>query len=795
MSSGTAAERIWQIGRLLVVSALLSASGSTSQAAEGAKPDDPPLTLTPAIPALPGYPTQIGDPTLEKFQPANPETSADRMQDEALAWFMTAQVHYSRGESKEGLDALKKSVAKETNSLTPYKALVPALLEGGETDAAKKTAIEALKQRPDAVPLVQGVALFLARTERINDAIGLLEEALPLTPADKSIVQNLSIHREMGTFERLAGRADKAADHYRIVFEALIDGKTLKPDDVKLLVGDPAVTYDEFGEVFLLANQPDLALKAFDEAAKHRTTRPGIHSFNLATLFRQTKRPEESLAELDKYFKAQLQTKGRAAYQLLKDLLTELNRKDELLPKLKALAEDDPQNESLAYFLADEYLAADKLEEAKKAYQGAPGNPRDPYRLLGLLEVNRREKRYEELFKLVVTAYQTIPVARAGRELPAGVNPEVRELSSRFEAEVKTIAADKEAMDSLVKQARDLQNADPPKLEFAVAYVMGKLTVEADRADDALNFYKLAISMQNVPPMDLYQEITSYLLGADKYEAAISVLEEGIQNPALEQQKWVLQFLQSAPYEMLGETNRALALIGEARKQGQQAKNPVLRFREGWINYHAQRWETAIKIFEEMIASADSDGTDTELVNTCRFSLSAIYVHLGDYDKGEKILEEVLRIDPENTQANNDLGYLWADRNKNLDRAKEMVGKALAAEPDKGAYLDSMAWVLYRLGQYEEAKAMLLKATSKSDGQDATIWDHLADVYDKLGMREEAITTWIKALEEELEKSIQDEKLVKAIREKIPADRLPAAKEKSDKDETTKKDVEQDKTP
>jgi Flp pilus assembly protein TadD len=102
-----------------------------------------------------------------------------------------------------------------------------------------------------------------------------------------------------------------------------------------------------------------------------------------------------------------------------------------------------------------------------------------------------------------------------------------------------------------------------------------------------------------------------------------------------------------------------------------------------------------------------------------------------------------------------------------------MIEKALAAEPENAAYLDSMGWVHFRLGNYSQARDELLKAVKDPNRQDATIWDHLGDVYDKLGEKEEAIKAWLKALEIESPKRKPEEKLVKALRGKIPADRLP----------------------
>ena len=728
---------------------------------------------TPKVSPFPKFPVQEGDDPLQMFVPKSDVTSGEKLKGEALAWFMTAQLHYSRGENPSGLAALKKSVEKDPSSLTPYRAIVPALLDARDFDGARKYALQAAGIKSEGVVLVQGVALVYARLRRFDDAIALLNEVLPLAQKSSEPGRQLSVQSLTGRLQRLAKRNKEAADQYRQVFEALQKPENqLTPEKFKELLGEPGALYDEFGNTFLESSQPELALKAFDEASKHRQSRPGVHSYNLALLFRETKKPEEALTELDKYFAAQLQTKGRAAYQLLKEILTDLKREGELIERLEKLHQADAQNASLAFFLADQYVATGRVDEALKAYSSAPGGSRDPRALVGLLSVYRTKKNYADLMSTLPRAFQVIPAAT---EAGAAVDPEIASLSSRFQAEVDAIQGDDETFNGLIGQAHKLQNEDPPKLEFFPAYIMGKLCIDAKRSDDALGFYRYAISMQNTPPAQLYAEIALHLIQADKFKPAVEILGEAIQHPSLDDERPYFLELQAAAYEMDGQTEKALAIITQAKQDFPRVLSILSR--EAWIYYHAQQWEKAIQAYESLIQVGPSLNAKPEFLNTCRFSLSAIYVHVENFDKGEKILEDVLEKDPENTQANNDLGYLWADRNKNLDRAKSMIEKALAVEPNNPAYLDSMGWIQYRLGNYSNAKEHLLKAAKDPDRQDATIWDHLGDVHDKLGDKEEAIKCWVKALEIEFAKPKREEKLVEALIKKMPADRVPPQKQ------------------
>ena len=93
----------------------------------------------------------------------------------------------------------------------------------------------------------------------------------------------------------------------------------------------------------------------------------------------------------------------------------------------------------------------------------------------------------------------------------------------------------------------------------------------------------------------------------------------------------------------------------------------------------------------------------------------------------------------------NYLGYSWADRGINLDKALELISKALKIRPDAAYIIDSLGWVYYRMGRYREALEWLLKAAEKM-ADDPTVLDHIGDTYEQLGKKELAIQYWYRAL-------------------------------------------------
>ena len=117
--------------------------------------------------------------------------------------------------------------------------------------------------------------------------------------------------------------------------------------------------------------------------------------------------------------------------------------------------------------------------------------------------------------------------------------------------------------------------------------------------------------------------------------------------------------------------------------------------------------------------------------------------------------------------AYNYLGYLYADKNLNIDDAYILIKKALEIEPDNGAYLDSLGWVFYRKGDYNLALKNLLLAEERleeTSSQDPVVYDHLGDTYIKLNNKDRALFYWEKSLKMEKNKSIEQK--IKINREK-----------------------------
>src|SRR5262249_15525634 len=122
-----------------------------------------------------------------------------------------------------------------------------------------------------------------------------------------------------------------------------------------------------------------------------------------------------------------------------------------------------------------------------------------------------------------------------------------------------------------------------------------------------------------------------------------------------------------------------------------------------------------------------------DFADEIRYRLSGVYVDLKQISKATKHLETLLAKEKDNPTYNNDLGFIWADNDMNLEEAEKLIRRALdedrklrrkaipdikpEQDKDNAAYLDSLGWVLFKRKKYKEALTPLLEAVKQEEGQ------------------------------------------------------------------------------
>lgn len=161
------------------------------------------------------------------------------------------------------------------------------------------------------------------------------------------------------------------------------------------------------------------------------------------------------------------------------------------------------------------------------------------------------------------------------------------------------------------------------------------------------------------------------------------------------------------------------------------------------IYVRLKRWQEAEDILNNLVKQA----TRPEEQLYVRFILGATYEREKKIDLAEQAFRQVLQQDPGSAGTLNYLGYMMADHNMHLEEALSLIKRAVELEPQNGAYLDSLGWAYFKLGNFDLAEQNLRRAVEKTPN-DATLHDHLAELYARTGKLKLAVTHWERALAE-----------------------------------------------
>ncbi|HDQ39783.1 MAG TPA: tetratricopeptide repeat protein [Desulfonatronum sp.] len=130
------------------------------------------------------------------------------------------------------------------------------------------------------------------------------------------------------------------------------------------------------------------------------------------------------------------------------------------------------------------------------------------------------------------------------------------------------------------------------------------------------------------------------------------------------------------------------------------------------------------------------------------YRLGFLQEQMGQRSQAMRIMEDVVALDPDHAEALNFIGYTLAEEGQNLERALVLIENALKLKPGSGHIIDSLAWVLFRMGNAEEAWKHIQSAVEIMP-DDPTIWEHYGDIALGLNKIEKAKKGYQNALKHE----------------------------------------------
>jgi tetratricopeptide (TPR) repeat protein len=455
-----------------------------------------------------------------------------------------------------------------------------------------------------------------------------------------------------------------------------------------------------------------------------------------------------------------------------------------------ARVQDGARGPMLALLYGEALEKSDRPEEAEAVYQGvlrideenAPAN-------LGLLRVYQATRRFDKALPILAQLVERQP-GNLGLKAQYGFALlRARRLDEAEAAFQEVLKADPDNRDALRHYSTLLsERLETERADDLLKRLQG---LEPDDADVA---FRRALNFLEARRLDeaetVLRDLRSTLVAQKAPAAGIASVDGQLGYVALLRKDWPAARAAVRPHliEEDGTVNlQALNLLAQVARDADDPAEGLKACREAFAK---QPKELAVRSLlaefllrstkekekaegEELVAAIAKDGRAGALAaadvwqrlekyGRAADAASAALAQFPDdpdllfrkaasLEREKKVPESVaaferlLELKPDHGAALNYLGYMYADRNENLDRALELVTKAVSLEPSNAAYLDSLGWIYFRLGRMEEAEKSLLTAKRLSP-DDPTIEDHLGDLEEKRGNVAKARERWTRAL-------------------------------------------------
>jgi tetratricopeptide (TPR) repeat protein len=194
----------------------------------------------------------------------------------------------------------------------------------------------------------------------------------------------------------------------------------------------------------------------------------------------------------------------------------------------------------------------------------------------------------------------------------------------------------------------------------------------------------------------------------------------------------------------LGQPDAAITTLQDAKNRFSNAVRITYSLAATFAQLH--RYPQAVEAFGQTLREAQT--REPALLDASFYLAYGMAAEQsGDLEKAATLLRKSIALAPnDSAQAANYLGYMWVDHGQHLDLARDYIRQAVKQEPQNGAYLDSLGWYFYKVADYSQAIAQLLKAIAALQSPDPVVYEHLGDVYLASGESTKALEAWEKAL-------------------------------------------------
>lgn len=305
------------------------------------------------------------------------------------------------------------------------------------------------------------------------------------------------------------------------------------------------------------------------------------------------------------------------------------------------------------------------------------------------------------------------------------------------------------------------QSGKPPPLEINSARAgsaeallgLASSLRQQNAREMALLFGRMALYLK--PDFPVAQYLVASILESDQRLDKANQTYRGIK--AASPFAWTARMNIAANLDQMGRTEEAIGLFSDLSSQKPTDADSLINL--GDIFRRHDRFPEAVTAYDKAFKRINTLGRQHW---SLLYSRGIALERSKQWPRAEKDFLKALEFVPEQPYVLNYLGYSWIEKGVNLEKALDMIKKAVSLRPTDGYIVDSLGWVYYRLGNIQKAVKELERAVIFRP-EDPVINDHLGDAYWRIGRRHEARFQWQRALTLKPE----DAALIDTIKDKI----------------------------
>jgi len=590
----------------------------------------------------------------------------------------------------------------------------------GRADYANKAIEEyrlAIDNDPTSDYLNAGLAELYAKTGRIRDAVLEAQDIL------KRDGNNLEARRLLGRiYLRSLGDMQAGTQSQEVLKLAIEQYEQI----VKL---DPKSVEDHLllGRLYRLNNE---LLKAEDEFKTAVKIQPDSEEAvtTLAYLYNEEGDSGRALQVLSAIPESARTAKLYSAlgftYEQQKDY-------KKAIEAYRRSTELDHDNLDSVRGLAQNLMNDGQTDAALEQYKViADADPSDAQTYMRIAEINRRNGKFDQALEALKKATSVVPDSLEVQYNIAVID----EAQGKYEDAIQIL-------NQLLQKTEhtDAEYSLPDKNNRAVFLErLGTVYREANKHQQAVDTFRKMLDLGDENAIRGYQQIVETYRDNKQWQMATEAAAEAAKKFPNDRG---LQMVSASQQADMGNSDVAIEHVKTLLKGNADDREVYIALAQMYSR--VKDWPAA----EENIGKALDLSSRPEDKVYAIFVQGSIYERQKKYDLAEEAFHKVLADDPKNAMALNYLGYMLADRDTRVEEGLGYIRRAVALDPQNGAYLDSLGWAYYKLGKYDLAEENLRRASERIN-TDPTVHQHLGELYQKTGRLKLAASNYERSLEE-----------------------------------------------